>query len=109
VIPADAVEAAAKAIFGVDDATWDLQIQDVRDSYLEDAKNALEAATPYIRAQVATAEELDALWLGSVVLSQGVSYQRYGTNEWAAEGAWYETGQVELPATILHDPRTYRV
>ena len=57
------------------------------------------------KAEAKTVQELDALWLGSVVISQGVSYQRYGNNEWAAEGAWYETAQVELPATILHDPR----
>ena len=62
-IPAEAVEAAAKAIFGVDDATWDLQIQDVRDSYLEDAKNALEAAAPHMLATspVVTDEMVDAV------------------------------------------------
>jgi hypothetical protein len=67
---------------------------------------ALEAAAPHLIAQVTTVEELDALWLGAVVLSEGVAYQRYGNDEWAAEGRWYETGQVELPAKVLHNPKT---
>jgi hypothetical protein len=46
----EAVEAAAMAIFGVDRATWDLQMPQTRANYLVDARAALEAAAPYIAA-----------------------------------------------------------
>jgi hypothetical protein len=38
------------AIFGVDRATWDLQMPQTRANYLVDARAALEAAAPYIAA-----------------------------------------------------------
>jgi len=53
VIPAEAVEAAAKAIYGlgVPDWHWDERDKELQDLYREDARAALEAAAPYIRAQ----------------------------------------------------------
>lgn len=47
-IPDEAVKAAAMAIFGVDEATWELQMPQTKDKYLWEGRAALEAAAPYL-------------------------------------------------------------
>lgn len=60
---------------------------------------------------ITTPEELDALPIYSVVLAEGVAYQHYGHWEpggddirWSAEGHWWVTSQVDLPASVLYEP-----
>jgi len=98
VIPAGAVEAALRA--------WHKWPDGV--SAKEQARNILEAAAPHMLATVDTREELEALWLGSVVFSEGTAYQRYGNDDWTGEGRSFDGSQIALPATVLHDARTYR-
>lgn len=100
-IPAQAVEAATDALIasklgdhpGING-----------EEFVEAAIAALEAAAPHMQRAVTSRKELDSLQVGSVVLSQGVAYQRYPDDDWAAEGRWYHGSQIELPATVLHDP-----
>ncbi|MGC0237291.1 hypothetical protein [Arthrobacter sp. SD76] len=47
-IPAAAIEAAAMAILGVDQETWDLQTTGTKDRYRWDAQAALQAALPHL-------------------------------------------------------------
>lgn len=56
---------------------------------------------------ITTAEELDSLWMESVVFSPSTrtSYQNFGSSGWAAEGRFYDSSQIELPASLLFDPR----
>jgi hypothetical protein len=50
VIPAEAIEAAAKAIYGlgVPDWHWDERDKELQDLYRDDARAALEAAAPHM-------------------------------------------------------------
>ena len=66
VISDEAVEAAARAIFGDPDGeTWALQVPAVRERCREDARLALEAAAPHMLADLAknadecTADDMD--------------------------------------------------
>lgn len=47
-IPKDAVDAAAMAIYGVSRTVSDLQMPQTKERYLEDARNALQAAAPHM-------------------------------------------------------------
>ena len=81
-IPDEAVEAAAKAILGVDDETWALQVPELQERYREDARNALMAAAPYVfgglRADlVKLAQEFDTTEGGT--LAYTVIFDRFGT------------------------------
>jgi hypothetical protein len=69
---------------------------------------ALAAAAPHMLAIIGTRVELEDLWLGAVVLSESVAYQRFGTDEWAGEGRSFDGGQIALPAIVLHNPNPYR-
>ena len=56
--------------------------------------------------------ELEALPVLSVVLGAGdeyrSAYQKYETGHWFGDGRSYETGQIELPATVLWSPADRR-
>lgn len=112
-IPAEAVEAAVDALVasklgdhpGING-----------EEFVEAAMAALEAAAPYMLAggTVTTEEELDALPVGSVVLSEEVthheggwplSYQRWQDGDWhrgARSGSTHPDNF--LPAVVLHAP-----
>lgn len=74
----------------------------------------LHVATAIVSAYLAVAqpevsavEELDALPCASVVLHGVTAYQKYGAREpfdWSADGRWYDSTQVELPARVLYRP-----
>lgn len=78
---------------------------------LEDARAALEAALPHLHPTVATAEELDALPVGSVVLMddgsiwfkrtqrpKSVMWERIGHSQWGQSNVVVRHGH----ATVLH-------
>jgi hypothetical protein len=72
------------------------------------ARAALQAAAPHLLEVVNTAEELESLWIGSVVLSDGNAYQRYGINDWYGGNASRENSGISLPATVIHNANPYR-
>jgi hypothetical protein len=63
-IPNDAVEAAALALFerdyGVDD--WGITNEQVKAAYLDEARAALEAAAPYMHDRAAETRLLAIAW-----------------------------------------------
>lgn len=63
---------------------------------------------PHLLEIVNTAEELEALWIGSVVLSDGNAYQRYGVNDWYGGNAFRPNSGISLPATVIHNANPYR-
>jgi hypothetical protein len=71
------------------------------------ARAALQAANPHLLEVVTNAEELDALWIGSVVLSDGNAYQRYGVNDWYGGNASRPNSGISLPATVIHNANPY--
>ena len=55
---------------------------------------------------IRTVEELDALPVWSVVLSENIAHQKYDETDgydWAADGRFYNASQIALPATVLHE------
>lgn len=109
VIPAQAVEAA--------DAAYRNTVPTGDGSYQHRAiRAALEAAAPHMMATVTTAEELDALPVGSVVRTAGTESQspRVAVKDavWKNESEWFVADSSEwcldstelddLPATVLH-------
>lgn len=72
------------------------------------ARAALQAAAPHMLEVVTTTEELEALWIGSVVLSDGNAYQRYGINDWYGGDSSRDNSGISLPATVIHNANPYR-
>lgn len=79
-IPAEAVEAAAKAIFGDPHGdTWALQVPEVQGRSREDARLALEAAAPYMQQEVDLMRwKLDALKAWADAMIDESYYPQYG-------------------------------
>jgi hypothetical protein len=110
----EAVEAAAKAIFGDPSGeTWGLQLPAVKERSREDARLALEAAAPHLIAArlVETVEELDALPEGVMVRTDTGFYLkealRHGISTWVTtnERYYFKAEDVPLPATVIYAPR----
>jgi len=104
-IPAEAVEAAARAIYAAEE--YPRLYEHSWDTYREKARAALEAAAPYLMAPrvVTTQDELDALPLNTIILdaeelplykddSDRVEVWCFGDNE----------VPVNLPARVLYLP-----
>lgn len=53
---------------------------------------------------ITTYAELDAMAIDAVVMSETLAYQNYGAGSWAADGRFYDTGQITLPAVVLWEP-----
>ena len=102
-IPESAVEAAVAAVaknYGssgtpTNTVLWNRMVADVR--------TCLEAAAPHMNRAINSHEELDSLTRMSVVLSETIAYQNYGDGDWAADGRFYHTSQITLPAKVLHE------
>jgi hypothetical protein len=80
---------------------------------LDKTADAILAAGYRKPRTITTTDDLAALPVYSVVLdADAIAYQHYGSwdpnNEtriqWSAEGRWFDTEQIALPATVLHEP-----
>ncbi|MDY7542621.1 MULTISPECIES: hypothetical protein [unclassified Cryobacterium] len=56
--------------------------------------------------EVTTVEELNALPVESVVMSEDIAYQKDGVSIWDGAGRCWSTTQIDLPARILFTPST---
>lgn len=122
-IPAEAVEAAARAayelrpaVFYLDDSvvSWDVLDESGagrlrKDRQLVEARAVLEAAAPHMRRIVTSIEGLESLPGGAVVIDgdETVLEKLYHDQRW-----WHATGthdgvsidDITLPATVLNEP-----
>lgn len=55
---------------------------------------------------ITSADELDALPVGSAVLSETIAYQKHDDDDWSwsAAGRFWSTHQIGLPAVVIHEP-----
>jgi hypothetical protein len=116
IIPDAALEAATKAVeewlmLYTLPANYTLDRkynQAVADANSESiARAALQAALPHLLTVVSNAEELEALWIGSVVFSDGNAYQHYGRGDWSGGDASRENSGISLPAIVIHNANPY--
>jgi hypothetical protein len=124
VIPDEAVEAATRVLLGYTGGcvchegytVRNLTDPDCRyhDVPPEVAREILEAAAPHLKPRaITTAEELDALPIGAVVLSetytgqsgQQISFQRWDDGDWHRGARSSDTHPDNfLPATVIYEP-----
>lgn len=116
-IPKAALEAATKAVYQwlmlytlpanyTLDREYNSEVADANSESL--ARAALLAAAPHRLEVVTTGEELEALWIGSVVLSDGNAYQHCGRGDWSGGDANRENSGISLPATVIHNANPYK-
>ena len=115
-IPEAAVEAAFRAVWGPNPGN---PLDQADAHLLKQLRTALEAAAPHMLAVVSTEEALDALPVGSIVLSDAYRYMVHGGADcgWPISfqrwigGDWHRGGRSGsthpdnfLPATVLYRP-----
>jgi hypothetical protein len=103
VIPAEAVEAAAKAWVSHSLKPGSMTVED-------GMREILEAAAPYMQPALDSVEDLDALPEGAMVRTDTGFYLkealRNGFSTWVTtnEQYYFKTEDITLPATVIYLP-----
>ena len=71
------------------------------------AADAILAAGYRKPRRVTAREEIEALPIDTVLLSDTIAYQNCGDGDWAAVGRFYHSTQITLPAYVLHEPTVH--
>lgn len=72
-----------------------------------EGEESMQTATRTERPTISTLEEVQELPKGAVILEDQyeAAYQKRGDDDWIGESTWIRDSQIDLPCTVIYDPR----